>query len=113
MQRKNIVTIVILTIITCGIYGLYWTYVTVDAFDRNGAEGKFNALITLILCLFTGGIGYLLFGMSANESLNKVRQQKGLPVKDDQIIYMVLGFFIPIVLIALVQDEINRLTDEV
>ena len=39
-------------------------------------------------------------------------EKKGLPAVDNQVIYMVLGFVFPLILLVLVQSEINKLTDE-
>ena len=66
----------------------------------------------LIITLFFPYIGYLLFGMAADQNLNNVRMQRGMPTVDNKILYMVLGFIIPIVLVCLVQNEINKLTPE-
>ena len=50
--------------------------------------------------------------MAADQNLNNVRMQRGMPTVDNKILYMVLGFIIPIVLVCLVQNEINKLTPE-
>ena len=113
MQNRSIATVIILSIVTCGIYGLYWTYVTAQELENEiGQPLKMSPIILLLLCLCLGVVGYVLFGMVMNEALNKVRENKGLPPVDNQVIYMVLGFVFPLILMVLVQSEINKLTDE-
>ena len=51
----------------------------------------------------------LFFGMAADQNLNNIRMQRGIPTVDNKTLYMILGFIIPIVLVCLVQNEINKL----
>lgn len=110
MTNRSVATVVILTIVTCGIYGLYWLYVTADGLENYGRTGSVSPVVQLILAIFVSVAGYVLFGIAANENLNSIRAQKGLPPVDNKVAYILLGLFIPIVLIGLVQSEINKLT---
>lgn len=113
MKHRSIATVILLTFVTCGIYGLWWVYTTAEELDREvGEPGKFSPVVLIVLCLLAGVVGYALFGMQMNDSLNKIREHKGLSQVDNQVLYIVLGLFIPIVLIVLVQNEINKLDDE-
>lgn len=109
MQNRSVATVVILTIITCGIYGLYWVYVTAEALEAEGRSAQMSPTVQLILSIFFGGIGYLFVGMAADANINAIKTQRGLPTTDNKLVYMLIGFFIPIVLIAMVQNEINKL----
>lgn len=109
LTRREIVTVILLSIVTCGIYSIYWTYVTMEALDREGQSSNMPVIAQFLLALFLGSVGYLLFGMNANANLNAIRARRGYPQKDDQVLYMILGFVIPIVLVCMVQDEINKL----
>ena len=113
LKNRSIVLVVLLTIITCGIYGLYWVYDTLNGLEQtSGQEGSVNSLIALLLCIFVAPVGYILFGMAADEQLNFIKAQRGIQPVDNKVMYMILGFFLPIVLIPIVQDEINRLQPE-
>ena len=113
MKNRSIATLILLTLVTCGIYGLYYTYVSAQELENEiGEQLKFSPVILVVLCLCLGVVGYVLYGMTMNEALNKVREKKGLPAVDNQVIYMVLGFVFPLILLVLVQNEINKLTDE-
>ena len=114
LKNRNIVTVILLSLVTCGIYGLYWIYTTAQELEDAGRSGSsMSPTVLLIVCLFFPYVGYLLFGMAADQNLNNVRAQRGMPTVDNKVLYMVLGFVIPIVLVILVQNEINKLTPEV
>lgn len=110
MVNRSIPTVIILTIVTCGIYGLYWLYVTADGLENNGRTGSVSPAVQLVLAIFVPVAGYVLFGMAANDNLNSIRAQRGFMAIDNKVVYILLGLFVPIVLIGLVQNEINKLT---
>ena len=107
LKNRSIATVIILSIITCGIYSLYWTWTTMDALDKEGQASNMPVVVQFILLFFY--VGYLLFGLNADANLNAIRQRNGLPTKDNKVLYMILGLFIPIVLIILIQNDINEL----
>lgn len=110
LKQRSVAEVIILTIVTCGIYGLYWVYDTLNSMEQiTGAEGSVSSVVVLLLCIFFSPVGYLLYGMCADEQINAIKAARGKQQVDNKIMYMLLGFFIPIVLIPIVQDEINRL----
>ncbi len=52
--------LILLTLVTCGIYFIYWCYKQGEAIDaiqaNHGQGGGNNAVVYLLLGLFTGGI---------------------------------------------------------
>ncbi len=110
LTNRSVVTVIILTIITCGIYGWYWVYKTAQELEDAGQSGSgVNPTVTLILCIIFPYVGFLLFGMNADQNLNNIKMRSGRPTTDNKVLYMILGFIIPIVLVGLVQSEINKL----
>ena len=110
LKQRGVVEVIILTLVTCGIYGLYWVYDTMSGFEQTtGKESGINAVACLLLCIFLPSIGYLVYGMSADEQLKQIKESRGIPAEDNKVMYMLLGFFLPIVLIPIIQDEINKL----
>ena len=113
LKNRSVVSVILLTIITCGIYGLYWAYDTLSAMEQtSGREASVSAVVVLILCIVFPSVGNLLYGMAADEQLNMIKGKIGMQQVDNKVMYMILGFFIPIVLIPIVQDEINRIQPE-
>ena len=110
MKQRSIPMVVILELVTCGIYGLYWVYDTLNSMEEvTGREGSISSVLVLILCLFFPSVGFLLYGMCADEQINTIKGMRGITQVDNKVMYMLLGFFIPIVLMPIVQDELNRL----
>ena len=110
IQNRSVAMVIILSLITCGIYPLYWLYQTAAGLENEGKSGTgLSPALVLVIALFFPSVGYLLFGMTADQNINNIKTKMGLPVTDNKVIYMVLGFLIPIVLVALFQNEINQL----
>lgn len=109
MTYRSVATVIILTIVTCGIYGLYWLYVTADGLENYGRTGSISPAVQLVLAIFISIAGFVLFGIAANDNLNSIRAQRSLMPVDNKVVYIILGVFIPIVLIGLVQNEINKM----
>lgn len=110
LQRRSVAAVVILSIVTCGIYMLYWSYVTICALDEEGGASNMSPMLQFVLMFFY--VGSILFGINANANLNAIRERKGLPKRDNQVAWILLGLFIPIILFALVQNEINQLVED-
>lgn len=111
MQKRSVATVIILTLVTCGIYGLYWLYVTADGLEKEGQTGGTSATVQVVLALFLSVVGYIVFGIAADANLNAIKARRGIPQGDNKVVYILLGLFVPIVLIGVVQNEINKLVD--
>lgn len=109
LENKNIVTVIILSLVTCGIYNLIWVWKTANALHTQGQKSLVDPMIQFILYLLTAQVGWIVFSMCADANINSIRAQRGLPEKDNKVLYIVLSIFIPIVVTALVQNEINEL----
>jgi len=108
LKNRNIALVIILSIITCGIYQLYWLWVTISALDSEGQNSNMPAVAQFILMFFY--VGFILFGLNADANINAIKTKRGIPTSDNKVLYIVLGIFLPIVLVCLVQNEINKLT---
>lgn len=109
LQNKNVVTVVILSIVTCGIYSLVWCWQTMHALDEEGKSSIVPPIAQFLLFLFTAYIGWILFALCADANLNAIRTNRGLAVKDNKILYIILAIVLPIALIAFIQNDINEL----
>lgn len=110
LKQRDIVLVIVLSIITCGIYLLYWVYDTMNSLEQtSGKQSGVNAVACLLLCIFVAPVGFILFGLGADEQINMIKEARGIPTTENKVMYMILGFFLPIVLAPIVQDEINKL----
>lgn len=112
MKKRSIATVVILSIITCGIYAAVVAYLMMTEMERENATSSIPPVVVLLLFLFIAPVGGALLGYSANASLNQIRTQKGLPERDNLVLWIVLGVIFPVIGPALVQYGINQTIDE-
>lgn len=109
LKKRSVPAIVILTIVTCGIYGLYWSWCAIKELHEAGKSSNMAPLAQFLL--FFVYVGGIIFGINANENLNAIRRAKGVPEKDNKVLYIVLYIFLPIVAMALIQKEMNELAE--
>ena len=112
LEKRGVATVVVFSILTCGIYMVYWTYVTCQALQQQGKKTSIPVILTTLMMLFFSSVGGLLLGMDADDNINAIKEMHGMPKADNKILWMLLGFFIPVVTIALVQSEINSMIDK-
>ncbi len=109
MKQRSIVTAIIFSIITCGIYFLYWFWVTLSPLEQEGKRSIVPTFVSFILLLFVSPVGGALGGYDADNNLSAIYAARGIPRNSNQIVYIIVGILLPIVMIALVQNEINGL----
>ena len=91
LQRKNIVTCIILSFVTCGFYSLYWLYCLVS--DINTISEDPNVY-------------------KAGSLLDQKMIETGRTAESRPVLYVVLALFcLAIVTYALMQDTINQLAE--
>ena len=107
MTKRSIATVIILTIVTCGIYGWWWVYTTSQELHQASGISKFDPVLLLLLTIFVAPVGYIMFAYDAATCIDKVNADRGVS-SDSMVGYILLGIFIPIVLIGIVQNDINK-----
>ena len=111
LTKRSIAGVIIFSLLTCGIYAVWWTYVTCDALQRQGQKTSIPPVLTTLMMLFLTNVGGALLGLDADDNINAIKARYGMPTNDNKILWLVVGIFIPIVVIALVQYEINMMID--
>ena len=113
LQRKNIVTCIILSLVTCGFYSLYWLYCLVS--DINTISEDPNAMspvLVIILSFVTCGLYFLYWVYKAGSLLDQKMIETGRTAESRPVLYVVLALFcLAIVTYALMQDTINQLAE--
>ena len=113
LQRKNIVTCIILSIVTCGFYSLYWLYCLVS--DINTISDDPNAMspvLVIILSFVTCGLYFLYWVYKAGSLLDQKMIETGRTAESRPVLYVVLALFcLTIVTYVLMQDTINQLAE--
>lgn len=109
VKNRSVATVVILSIVTCGIYNIYWMWCAINELDSAGKKSNMDPIIQFILLFFY--VGYIVFALNASENINSIREQKGLPPKDDKVLWIILSIIFPLAEIALVQSAMNEVAD--
>ncbi|CDC70949.1 MAG: DUF4234 domain-containing protein [Firmicutes bacterium] len=107
MTKRSVATVIILTLVTCGIYGWYWMYTTSNELQKESGQSQLSPMAILLLSIFLGTVGYALFGYDSAKCIDSLNARRGI-TSDNNVLYIILGLFIPIVLIGIVQNEINK-----
>lgn len=111
LEKRSVTTVVIFSLLTCGIYMIYWTYVTCQALQQQGKKTSIPVILTTLMMLFYSSIGGALLALDADDNINAIKEMHGMPKSENKVLWLIFGIFIPIVTVALVQNEINQMID--
>ena len=107
IERREIVTCVLLSIVTCGIYGIYWN-VKLGKDAVHVKDINDDGLLEVLLMIFFPFVGFYL----AEKKLADGCREKGIPHDDNSIIYLVIGLFgFGFVDSILMQNDLNKIAD--
>ncbi|PJJ09991.1 uncharacterized protein DUF4234 [Flavobacterium sp. 1] len=102
------IVVLILSFLTCGLYLIYWNLKASEVLNAV-AERE---IISSPIAIFAGccyPINGYFFYLAGKEGLPAVQKRMGIQVKDDSLLYLILGLFFPMVAAMIVQNEINKL----
>ncbi|MDF9824568.1 hypothetical protein M2475_001024 [Breznakia sp. PF5-3] len=115
IQKKSIVTSVILGIVTCGIYNLYWmSQITNNVADikrdNSYRTGSSVVLLTIVTC---GIYGYYWVYVTSRD-IFYLEQDYNMRTSDNSVINVIFAIFtMQLVPLAIMQSSINNLSDEI
>lgn len=102
------IVVLILSIITCGLYLIYWNLKASEVL--NAAADR--EIISSPIAIFAGccyPINGYFFYLAGKDGLPAIQKRLGWTVKDDSLLYLILGLFFPMVAAMILQNEINKL----
>lgn len=109
MKKRSVAAVVVLTIITFGIYGIYWGYVTARDLQKESGEEKIPLTVLLVLLILSSNAGGALLGYDCYHTLNVLQARNEKPQSNDLTLWLILGGLIPVITMAFIQNEVNRL----
>ena len=99
--------VLLLSIVTCGIYLIYWNLKAAEVINAvNKREVVSPALAIISWCC---GLSIFYFWVVGKFGLPKIYEYTNQPKKDDSILYLIIGFFFPMIAAMMVQTELNKL----
>lgn len=113
MRQRSIPVCIILSFVTCGIYGIYWFISLND--DVNYLRGQYevSGVKAFLFSIITCGIYMLYWHYRMGEKIDQIKTQRGENASSSGILYLLLAIFgLSIVSMAIIQNEVNRLSDD-
>lgn len=102
------VMVLLLGIITCGLYLIYWNYKIAQVTNAVAEQ----ELISDPIAIFAGccyPVNIYFFYLLGKDGLPLIYKRTDSPQKDDTVLLLILGFFLPMVAAMIVQGDINKL----
>ncbi|MGQ7946058.1 DUF4234 domain-containing protein [Flavobacterium sp. WC2509] len=102
------VVVLILSFLTCGLYLIYWNLKVSEVLNAVSER----EIISSPIAIFAGccyPINGYFFYLAGKDGLPATQRRLGLPVKDDSLLYLILGLVFPMIAAMIMQSEINKL----
>ena len=108
MFKVDPVVVLILGFLTCGLYLIYWNLKASEVLNA-AAERE---IISQPIAIFAGccfPVNAYFFYLVGKDGLPAVQKRLGTTIKDEAVLYLVLGLLFPMVAAMIIQSEINKL----
>ncbi|WP_348824996.1 DUF4234 domain-containing protein [Flavobacterium aestuarii] len=102
------IIVLLLGFVTCGLYLIYWN---IKASEVLNAVAE-REIISQPIAIFAGccfPVNAYFFYLVGKDGLPAAQKRMGITVKDDSILFLILGLLFPMVAAMIVQSEINKL----
>lgn len=108
-EERNIVVWVIVTLVTCGIGNFIWLYNMGCDLNGHGGRERLRPGLDILLTFVTCGLWALYVYYTYAKTLQDIVQEEGGRTQNDlPVICLLVGFFVPLVATALIQNELNQ-----
>lgn len=114
IEKRNWVTVLLLSIVTCGIYGIiFWCKYVNDVNKVCEGDGKTtqNYIVALLLTAITCGIYGFIYYYGIGTRLEEAGKRYGISCQSG-IVYMII-MFVPIYGFYYLCDNMNKFADAV
>ena len=112
INKKSIVTWILISLFTCGIGGIIWFIQITDDMRNASGETRLSGVTAFLLTLITCGIYGWYWAYLMGKAQTMAKQRRGLPAEDNSVLYLVLQIFqLGIVVYCLAQNELNMMAD--
>jgi len=102
------IVVLLLGFVTCGLYLIYWNLKASEVLNAVAEREIISQPIAIFAgCCFP--VNAYFFYLVGKDGLPAAQRRAGIAVKDDSVLYLILGLFFPMVAAMIVQSEINKL----
>ena len=102
------VLVLIFGFLSCGLYLIYWN---IKASEVLNAVAE-REIISQPIAIFAGccfPVNAYFFYLAGKDGLPALQKRLGTTIKDEAVLYLVLGLLFPMVAAMIIQSEINKL----
>lgn len=107
--ERSIPLYIVLSLITCGLFSIYWFISMAGDIAKLREQPEPRGVFDYIIGLITCGIYLLVCYYRYSKYIVEIQEKRGLKVNDISVISLILGIFIGIVSMALIQNELNKI----
>ena len=112
VQKRSIVTCILLSIVTCGIYGIFWYISLTDDVRVVSGDTRLSGGKCFLLTIITCGIYGFYWAYLMGKGMMQAKANKGLTPDDNSVLYVILQIFgLSIVTYCLVQNDLNTFAE--
>lgn len=113
ISQRSVPLYIILSLVTCGIFQLVWMAMIADDLNQaSGATGDSNGPMVVLLDIVTCNIFGIYWGYKAGQKISIIQTKNGGTVNSDNpLLFCLLMMFIPIVSLAIMQSELNKVAE--
>ena len=102
------ILVLIFGFLTCGLYLIYWNIKVAEVLNAvSGRETISQPVAVFAGCCYP--VNLYFFYLAGKDGLPNVYLRSNMPRKDDTVLLLILGFFVPMVAAMIVQSDINKL----
>ena len=115
IQKRELVTCIILSIVTCGIYGIIWLVNMINDINKVCQDDKSgqSAGTVILLIIVTCGIYGIIYFYQAGSRMAAAGKKYGVEIADNSTLYLILSIFgLQIVAYCLIQSDLNKIAEK-
>lgn len=114
-QKRNPVTVLLLSVITCGIYGWIVIYQISDEIRRFRDDNTINPGLEVLLCIITCGIYEIYWYYKYGKFVYDMQMKVGVENPSDMstVLLLLPIFKLGVVSLLLMQTELNKVWDKI
>lgn len=106
--QNSPIMVLLLGVLTCGLYLIYWNMKAAEVMNAVAEKEVISQPIAIFAgCCFP--VNLYFYYLAGKEGLPKIYQKTGQSGKDESMLLLILGFFVPMVSAMIVQGDINKL----
>ena len=112
IQKRNIVTCILLSLVTCGIYGIVWFINMTDDVAYLSEDPEMSGGKAFLFTLITCGIYSFFWAYKMGKNVYRAQLPRNITARDNSVLYVILQVFgLGIVNYCLIQNDINNMID--